>query len=86
MANNRLYLYDPETGDGVMIARGHGDGWCVYPELMLRLDEFFERLHENAPDGASFGISDSPTKLALIAENDPRFDSIRTTRPSPKTD
>jgi hypothetical protein len=42
MANNRLYLYDPENNTAVMVAKTFGSGWQTYPGLHSRLQKWFD--------------------------------------------
>lgn len=72
MANNRLYLYDPETGAKVLLAKGW-DGWQVWDDqagepLVDRLAEFLELTDIRAATNAN-----ERTTLRLITEADPEY-------------
>lgn len=69
MANNRLYIFDPETNKAVIIAKRMGAEYSVpalYSEdnrLALSIDKFFKSIDHNA------GYSDyDETKLELLVE------------------
>lgn len=69
MANNRLYIYDPNTNKAVMIAKGWGSGfwdpsWMFDDESNKVINEFFAHCF----DGSS--ISGQATKLRLATEKD----------------
>lgn len=67
MANNRLYLRDPETGEQMLLAKSFGLGWSVYPTV----DELSAWL-EGRDVAASYGnCASQGTRLQLVAENDP---------------
>lgn len=72
MANNRLYIVNPETGEKFCLAKSFGDGWQTWhdaPEMLeQKLNEFFD----GADVEASFGNSAQmkPTKLYLTTENE----------------
>lgn len=68
MANNRLYILDPETNESFMLAKALGDGWYIHnPE------DFAQRL-EQWLDGrdmaASYGGINVQTELRLCTELD----------------
>lgn len=62
MANNRLYIKDPETGSRMMIAKSAGSGWYV---CHGEIDEWF-----NLKDvEASYDMCPGKTTLVLESEN-----------------
>lgn len=75
MANNRLYIYNPESRKMFMLAKSLGRKWRVTDNA----NSFVERLNsylEDVSDEAQYGCSDKPTRLLLITENDPNFEKI----------
>lgn len=47
MANNRLYLYHPASGERVFLAKRMGEGWhTIGEELNANLDRFFHLCSE----------------------------------------
>lgn len=69
MADNRLYIYDPETNKACGLAKHFGDGWYVSDSfskdnlLAKSLDKFFNELESNK------GLSDyDGTELKLLVE------------------
>lgn len=68
MANNRLYILDPETGERICIAKNMGDGWHCFPGeggLEARLNKWFE----GPRDTGAWDIHEK-TQLVLITEAD----------------
>ena len=45
MANNRLYIYDPENNSAFMLAKTMGSGWYVQNQNLV--DDFERWLDEN---------------------------------------
>jgi hypothetical protein len=73
MANNRLYLYDPDTHEAFLLAKTLASGWYVNyrragdgPEVGEDLDGWFELRDV----GASYGSCAEPTRLRLCTEQD----------------
>ena len=79
MANNRLYLYDPESNEAFMLAKSIGEGWYLAPrgeldDIMGRLQRWFE-LRDY---GASYGnCVNGLTGLKLMTEGDLPADAKR---------
>jgi hypothetical protein len=75
MANNRLYLYDPEEGDKFLLAKGWGDGWAVWGGGTGNERPLEDRLQEwlDARD-VSAAYNMERTTLRLITEADPESD------------
>lgn len=67
MANNRLYLYDPESGEKFMLAKSLSNGWYINnPETFAdNLEEWLD-MKDLA---ASYGGTGS-TSLILVTEKD----------------
>lgn len=68
MANNRLFIYDPETNEAFMLAKSIGNGW--FPELT---DAWFNRLAswlEFRDQLASYGNATETSRLQLLTENE----------------
>lgn len=81
MANNRLYIYDPETNEAYMLAKTMGDGW--YPSqrgwsdgTTLQFEgaeAWLERLTEwlqFRDQPASYGNAHEKSRLVLLVENE----------------
>ncbi len=68
MANNRLYLYDPDTKEKFMLAKCFGEKWEVWHEddFSKRFQEWIEKIED---DQAIYGASGS-TKLKVLSEGD----------------
>lgn len=67
MANNRLYIYDPETGDKFMIAKSLSDGWYIKdPE---KLGHELEAWLDGRDMSAAYSGTGS-TELKLLTEGD----------------
>jgi hypothetical protein len=72
MANNRLFLYDPEANEAFMLAKSSGEGWYVWSrheldDVMGRLERWCERRDV----GASYGnCLNGLTVLRLMTEGD----------------
>ena len=81
MANNRLYIVDPDpesninldtgkTGTPFLLAKSMGEGWYVYcddpAEFVDRLNKWFELRDTNA----SFQTIHGPTTLVLKTEGE----------------
>jgi hypothetical protein len=72
MANNRLFLYDPESHEAFMLAKSSGEGWYLalryeLDDMLARLDQWFE-LRDL---GASYGnCVNRLTSLRLMTEGD----------------
>ncbi len=62
MANNRLYLVDTETKEGIMLAKGFGSGWTWRKDA----DELTEWL-DGRDYECNYGSSDE-SKLILMTE------------------
>ena len=71
MSNNRLYLYDPESNEAIMLAKGYGNGWTMHA-TDDGIDDFLE-----GRDFPAAVDSDKPTKLQLRTEADLPADAIR---------
>ena len=81
MANNRLYLYDPETHETFLLAVTVGEGWYVqaggpmtqpYAERLYH-DHFALRLNAWLTDrdyGAAWSNAQDTTTLQLCTEHD----------------
>jgi hypothetical protein len=67
MANNRLYLYDPESGEKFMLAKSFANGW--YIKNSESFVEDLEKWLDGKDLAASYGGTGS-TSLLLIAEGD----------------
>jgi hypothetical protein len=70
VANNRLYLYDPDTKLYTMIAKHLGGGWYLSGDTAQRLHEFFEALKHEVSENAGFGGCCEPTGLRLMTESE----------------
>lgn len=67
MANNRLYLYDPESGEKFMLAKAYAEGWYIKsPENFA---EELEKWLDMKDLSASYGGTGS-TSLQLLTEGD----------------
>lgn len=69
MANNRLYIVDPESGEHFLLARSTTESWYVAsdPETFVaRLNEWFEMKDPKATFGSINGL----TTLVLKTEGD----------------
>lgn len=64
MANNRLYIVDPTTGDKILFAKAFGDGRQIWEPNLPRLNE---GLSEHDSD-ACYGSIHAPTSLQLKSE------------------
>lgn len=71
MANNRLFLFNPENNSACFIAKAFGDGWYVPENLDLKtaLNTFFDAPDMDC-DLASATFLDVETNLRLITEKD----------------
>lgn len=78
MANNRLYIVDTETNEYILLAKSNGDGWWVwYAEDKAERVDILTTWLELRDLSASYGNTDSkPSRLTLMAENDPAFAEI----------
>ncbi len=71
MANNRLYIYDPDTNKAVGLAKHMASGWYCYDHdtrdnnLQRKLEAWFLSLDGNAGWGDYEG-----TELQLLVENE----------------
>jgi hypothetical protein len=72
MANNRLYIYDPESNEAFLLAKSIGEGW--YPSPRHELDDVMGRLErwfELRDFGAAYGnCINGKTQLVLMTEAD----------------
>jgi hypothetical protein len=71
VANNRLYLYDPEAHEAFLLAKSSGAGWHLAPRY--ELDDLLGRLQrwlEWRDGGASSGNCGGLTTLRLMTEGD----------------
>lgn len=50
MAQNRLFIYDPETKTAVCIAKGYSTGWAKESNSVEYINEFFEEAQEFTGD------------------------------------
>ena len=80
MANNRLYLYDKNTNESIMLAKGLGGGWYTIDGFEEALNEWFNR---NDLDG-SYGNKSSLVLLTEAEHDDIIATSKRTKYPIPK--
>lgn len=64
MANNRLYILDPATGEKCIIARSMGGEWTSVNRVEEILDVFFEQV--GYEKGCNCG--ETETELKLITE------------------
>ena len=72
MANNRLYIQDPENNEQFMLAKSMGDGWQIRDEEYL--GALLSKWLELRDMEASYGnVHEVKTKLILICENDPEY-------------
>lgn len=74
MANNRLYIYDPETGEKFMIAKAFSDGWRVKDHEKLGHD--LEAWLDGRDMSATYGGTGS-TELKLLTEGDIPAEDLR---------
>lgn len=65
MATNRLYLYDPESGEKLMLAKSMANGWYFKDTLPDDLAAWLE----GKDIAASYGGTGS-TSLRLLTEGD----------------
>ena len=71
MANNRLYIQDPENNEQFMLAKSMGHGWYIPDDNFI---ERFEKWMELKDIAASYGnVDEVKTKLILVCENDPDY-------------
>jgi truncated hemoglobin YjbI len=63
MANNRLYIVDPDTGEQLTLAKGWGDGWVSEPEIGAALESFLNGRERQASERGA-------TKLRLQTEDE----------------
>ena len=75
MADNRLFIIDTETGEKFCLCKSMSTGWYVKDPASLgdKLTEWLN-LHDME---ASYGISNTQTKLILVTENSKEYDSWR---------
>jgi len=66
MADNRLYILDPATGNKMLLAKSHG-GWYIWDAKSIekRFDELIEKCND---EGREFGICGNFTTLKLATE------------------
>lgn len=72
MANNRLYLYDPESNEAFLLAKSIGEGWYLSPrheldDIMGRLEKWLELRDLSASVG---NCENRRTQLQLMTEAD----------------
>jgi hypothetical protein len=78
MANNRLYLYDPESNEAFMLAKSSGEGWSIWSrheldDVMGRLERWFalrdyQASYRNCVNGL--------TTLQLMTDGDLPADAV----------
>jgi hypothetical protein len=74
MANNRLYLYDPETDEEFLLAKGFMDGWII----TLRGYGFIEKFQEFLDGKDLNSAAGTDTELLLLTEKG--LDLVRSKR------
>jgi hypothetical protein len=67
MATNRLYLYDPETGEKFVLAKALAEGWYIKNPETFAVD--LEKWLDGKDIPASYGGTGS-TSLQLLTEGD----------------
>ena len=71
MAENRLFIYDPDTNDAVCIGKGYVDGWRTHIDYQ---DDWFDAHPEYNP---------TVTRFRLVTEHDIPPDADITWEPVP---
>ena len=73
MANNRLYIYDRETGDKFCLCKTMGAGWYPFePDGQPLGPRLWEWIRDRDQNASGFK-DDGKTQLFLVTENDPAF-------------
>lgn len=67
MANNRLYIYDDETGERILLAKSFGNGWALWGNFQKEFNKWAESRDVNA----SYGNCElQKTAFFIAAEGD----------------
>jgi hypothetical protein len=86
VANNRMYLVDPETGDKILLAKYYpSTGWYVFHEdLTAQLNAFLKASHtkHSADAGTMYGYRGFVLGLEVGETGDITFDVIEPLRPA----